>query len=191
MSDLIEAVKRGKRIERRHNPGVTRELKALEATLEPTELAPDAPAPRTSEVISELGPEPSTTALAAWNARLKGTPIVDVAHSLGLSIAAAKSLLNEVHAALRDDLKANLELNRELDLQRIDTLLAAYYQPAKEGDIDAARLILKALSARAELTGAAAPKASHTVGGPQNVLVWIQSQLPSINRLVDSLPLPP
>lgn len=188
MSDLIEALKRGKVVQRRHNPGVTTALKALQATLEPTELTPDAPAPKTQDMIADLGAEPSTTALAAWNSRLNGTPIIDVAHKMGLSIQAAKSLLNEVHAALRDDLKANLELNRELDLQRIDSLLAAYLEPAKTGDIDAARLVLKALAARAELTGAAAPKASHQAAGPQNVLVWIQSQLPSINRLVDSLP---
>lgn len=189
MSDLIEALKRGKRLERRHNPKVTAQLKALEGTLERTQLAPDAPAPRTDAIIADLGPEPSSEALAAWNARLNGEPIVDVAHKLGLSIKAAKSLLNEVHEALRDDLKANLELNREMDLQRIDGLLASYYRPAKEGDIDAARLVLKALQARAELTGAAAPKASHQAQGPQNVLVWIQNQLPNINRIVDSLPL--
>jgi hypothetical protein len=47
-------------------------------------------------------------------------PIVDVAHQLGVSIEAAKELIREAHAAIAEDLKENLEVNRKLDMARID-----------------------------------------------------------------------
>jgi len=156
--------------------------------LERTELTPDAPAPQLQALIADQGPEPTTEALKAWDARVNGAPIVDVAHSLGVSLKLAKSLINEVHAAIGEDLRANLELNRALDLQRIDGLISSYYPAAREGDEGAASICLKALSHRAKLTGAEPQPQPTRDTNPTNVLVWIQNQLPNINRLVDALP---
>jgi hypothetical protein len=157
-----------------------------------TQLAPDAPAPRVNGVVARHGSEPTNEALRAWEARVKGAPIVDVAHTLGMSIEGAKKLIQEVHDAVHEDLKANLELNRQLDLDRIDHLIGSYYGPAREGDHDSANVVLKCLAQRSKLTGIE-PMPDPGRSNPQNVLVWIQNQLPSINRIVDSLPceLPP
>jgi hypothetical protein len=151
-------------------------------------LSPDAPAPRLSDKIAELGIEPTTLALEAWAARVRGAPIIDLAHAMGVSIKDAKALIKEVHDAIHEDLKENLSLNRQLDLDRIDGLLSSYYPQAKAGDTESANVVLRALKARASLVGLEAPPdpgRSH----PENVMIWIQNQLPQINRLVDSLPL--
>jgi hypothetical protein len=153
-----------------------------------TELEPDAPAPQLAQVVAEHGADPTEMALCAWEARVNGAPIVDVAHELGLSIGAAKVLIKEAHAAIFEDLKENLNLNRQLDLDRVDGILRTYYPLAKAGDTDAANVTMKALGHRAKLVGLEAPPDPGR-SNPQAVLVWIQNQIPSINKLVDALPL--
>jgi hypothetical protein len=39
-------------------------------------------------------------ALKAWDKRINGESILDVAHEFGLSIEAAKQLIKEAHAAI-------------------------------------------------------------------------------------------
>lgn len=154
---------------------------------EPEQLAPDAPAPQLGELVAEYGSEPTARALAAWEQRLNGESIIEVAHNLGLKIETAKILLREVHDAVAEDLKQNLELNRSLDLARIDALLAAHYPRAKAGKVRSAQLVLRCLERRAKLVGIE-PLPDPGRSQPQNVLIWLQGQLPSINRIVDSLP---
>ena len=154
-----------------------------------TELAPDAPAPRTREMIQERGYELSTRATEAWAARLEGRPIVDVAHEMGVSLETAKALIKEAHAAIAEDLKEALDLNRQLDLGRIDGLLQSYYPTARQGDIDSANVVLKCLSHRAKLTGIEPPPQPGRTNEPQSVLIWIQNQMPAINKIVDALPI--
>jgi hypothetical protein len=153
-----------------------------------TALAPEAPAPRLQEVIGNQGYEATERALGAWNARIQGTPIVDVAHELGISIDLCKKLIKDVNQAIHEDLKENIDLNRQLDLQRIDGLLQTYYPQARQGDTDSAAVVIRALQHRSKLTGVEPlpdPGRSH----PTNVLMWINAQMPNINKLVDSLPL--
>jgi hypothetical protein len=151
-------------------------------------LAPDAPAPRLGELIAAEGEEPTAQALQAWDARVNGAPIIDVAHQLGVSIELAKHLINEVHAAIREDLKANLELNRNIDLHRIDQLILSYLPAAKAGDDKSATIVLKALAHRARLTGSEPGPEPVKSGHIENVQAWIVNVLPSINRLVDDMP---
>jgi hypothetical protein len=160
----------------------------VKAKFRRTELAPEAPAPELDRVVAEHGAEPTAEALVAWQQRIRGEPIVDVAHEMGLSIAAAKALIREAHDAIAEDLKANLNLNRELDLQRVDGVLKAFYGDACRGDVDSAQITLKALAHRAKLTGVE-PLPDPGRSNPANVLVWVQNQLPAINKIVDALPL--
>jgi len=150
-----------------------RKYPALQSIDKRATLAPAAPAPQTQALIATNGQ----------------APIIDVAHQLGVSIELAKKLINEVHAAIYEDLKANLDLNRQLDLARVDSLIQSYLPPAKGGDPDAAAIILRCLQHRAKLTGQEPEPAPTRNGGAQNVMIWLQTQLPSINRIVDSLPL--
>jgi hypothetical protein len=153
-----------------------------------SELAPDAPAPRLGELVAQNGSEPTARALAAWEGRLQGQPIIDVAHTLGVSIESAKALIKEVHQAIAEDLKDNLEINRSLDLARIDGLLAAHYPRAKAGKVKSSQLVLRCLERRAKLTGIEPVPEHGPNKQPQNVLIWLQAKLPSISQLVDSLP---
>jgi hypothetical protein len=159
---------------------------------EPEPLSPDAPAPRLGELVAQYGEKPTARALAAWEERLNGVPIIDVAHHLGVSIESAKSLIREVHQALAEDLKEALEVNRTLDLARIDALLAAHMPRAKAGKVKSAQLVLRCLERRTKLIGLE-PLPAPSRGNSQSVLIWIQEKLPSINALVNTLPaeLPP
>ena len=118
-----------------------------------TPLSPDAPAPRFHGVLKDRGSELTEKALEAWDARISGVPIVDIAHAIGVSIALTKELIREVHEAIRDDLKDSLDLNRQLDLERCDGLLNTYYPRARAGDQDAAAVTLRAMQHRAKLVG--------------------------------------
>jgi hypothetical protein len=153
-----------------------------------TQMAQDAPAPAIQALVDKNGKIPTAKALEAWDARVRGARLVDLSHEMGISIESVKLLIKEAHDAIHEDLKANLEQNRQLDLDRIDGLLGTYYPAAKQGDPDCANVVLKCLAQRSKLTGIEPPPDPGR-SNPQNVLVWIQNQLPSINRLVDSLPL--
>jgi hypothetical protein len=153
-----------------------------------TVMAPDAPAPVTGALIAQRGQEPTARSLEAWAARVRGAPIVDVAHGMGISIESAKVLIREAHDAIAEDLKTNLDLNRQLDLDRVDGLLGTYYPAAKGGDPDCANVVIKCLQHRAKLNGLE-PQPDPGRSKPENVLIWIQNQLPSINRIVDAMPL--
>jgi hypothetical protein len=176
---------------KRRNPRSRPSLKEVDRA---TFLDPEStPAPRTEAQVAAHGLEPTEMALCAWERRVNGAPIVDVAHDLGLSIEASKALIREVHAAIRDDLKDALELNRQLDLDRVDGLLQTFYPQARAGNIESATITIRALQHRAKLVGLEPLPDPGRNQQPQNVLVWIQNQLPAINRIVDALPpeLPP
>jgi hypothetical protein len=156
----------------------------------PKKFSPEAGAPRLEALVERDGVDPTAKALAAWEARIKGSPMVDIAHAMGLSIDACKALIKEAHEAVRDDLKEALELNRTLDLERIDGLLASFYPAAREGHEESAYITLAALKHRAKLTGTEPGSLDRAFNNasPQSVLIWVQQALPSINKIVDALP---
>ena len=185
--ELIDAVE---------GPKEKRKAKAKPAPIRDAEkrtpLSPQAPSPRFNGVLAERGPELTKSALEAWSQRVAGTPVVDIAFGMGVSIELAKKLISEVHLAIASDLKDAIDLNRQLDLARVDGLIQSFYPIARAGDTDSAAVVLRCLQHRAKLTGIE-PLPDPGRSQPQNVLIWIQSQMPGINRLVDSLPaeLPP
>jgi hypothetical protein len=122
-------------------PGAKRVLKS-------TPLAPDAPTPHTNTLIQKNGALPTARALEAWAARVCGAAILDVAHEMGVLIEEARMLIAEAHADIAEDLKENVELNRQLDLARIDGLLVTYYPKAKSDDTDAAKLVIRCVQHR-------------------------------------------
>jgi hypothetical protein len=156
---------------------------------ESTGIAPDAPAPRLEKMAVNRGSEVTQRALSAYEARMKGSPVVDIAHALGVSIDVCKALLREAHDAVREDLKEALEMNRQLDLGRLDGLIKAYYEPATQGDSDSAYVVLAALKHRAKLTGLEAVSDPLRSKQPNNVMVWLNTALPAIDKIVKELPI--
>jgi hypothetical protein len=159
---------------------------------EAEELTPDTPAPRFQALVDSYGPGPCALALEAWQARMGGSSIIQVACQAGLSIPRAKELIREVYEAIAEDLKEAIDLNRALDLARIDTIIASHLPRAQSGKVKSAQLVLRCLERRTKLIGLE-PLPPPTQHNSQQVLVWIQEKMPSINLLVDSLPteLPP
>ena len=107
---------------------------------EPEKLDPDAPAPRLQKLVNEYGSGPCARALMAWQRRMMGDSIIEVARQVGLPIESAKELLREVHEAVAEDLKENLDLNRSLDLgaNRLDYRRAPAEGPGGQDQIIAA-----------------------------------------------------
>jgi hypothetical protein len=186
--DIEAAVAKALKARRNVRDGPPPSIRQLDKDLKPTGLAPDAPAPRLGAMIDTQGPELTREALAAWNRRIEGEAIVDIAHAMTMSIEGAKALINQAHAAIAEDLKDAVDRNRQLDLARIDGLLQTYYPRARQGDYDSANVVIKCMGHRAKLTGIEPLPAPHLSGQPQNVLIWIQQQLPTINKIVDALP---
>ena len=159
---------------------------------EPEPLAPDAPAPRLQQLVDEYGAGVCAKALEAWAARMGGSSIIEIAAGLGVSIPSAKALIRQVYEAVFEDLKENIDLNRQLDLGRIDALIAAHFPRAQAGKIKSSQLVLRCIERRSKLIGLE-PLPAPTQHNSQQVLIWVQEKLPSINALVNSLPteLPP
>lgn len=156
---------------------------------ERTEFTSDAPAPRLEAVVESQGPELTAEALSAWDQKLNGHALVDIAHEMKVSIETARYLIKQVQTAVQDDLKESVTQNRELDLQRIDRLIKTWYPAATGGDEAATNVMIKLLAQRAKLTGASNEQPELKTMQPQNVLVWIQNSLPGIQKIVDSLPI--
>jgi hypothetical protein len=91
--------------------------------------------------------------LEAWALRVVGMPIIEVAHHLDTTIQQAKVLIQQAHHAVAEDLKTNLALNRQLDLELIDGLLSQFYPAAKGGHLKSADAVLKLLGHQPKLTG--------------------------------------
>lgn len=159
---------------------------------EPEKLSPDAPAPRLQELVNEYGSGPCARALLAWQQRLMGSSIIEVATDLGLSIDAAKVLIRQVHEAVAEDLKENIDLNRSIDLARIDSLIAGHMPKAQAGKVKSAQLVLRCIERRAKLIGLE-PQPPPTRSASQSVMIWLETKMPAIHTIVDSLPveLPP
>jgi hypothetical protein len=154
-----------------------------------TELAAGAPAPKTQALIARVGEELSAAAIEAWGARVAGASILELAHRMGVTIEDARRLIKEAYEAVSEDLRENINLNRQLDLERIDHLISSHYAQALGGNAKAADVVLKLLAHRSKLTGIEPLPETAGRRQPESVLIWIQQQLPSINRIVDSLPL--
>jgi hypothetical protein len=181
LDDIVEELKAsmGARAVKRPQE---REIKRF-SVLDPKQ----APAPQIQAVIASQGAELFKQSINAWENRIRGVPIVDIAADMQISIETAKALIKQAQEAVSEDLKEALAVNRELDLARLDGLIRYWYPLACQGDEGAAGVVLKCVGQRAKLTGAEAlPEPGRQ--SPANVLVWIQNQLPSINRIVDSLP---
>lgn len=156
---------------------------------ERTPFTSDAPAPRLEAIVQAQGPDLAAEAISAWDQKVNGHGIIDIAHEMKVSIETARLLIRQVQEAITLDLKESVTQNRELDLARIDRLVRAWFPLACAGDEGAANVMVKLLAQRGKLTGANNEQPDAKSMQPQNILVWIQSQLPSINRIVDSLPI--
>jgi hypothetical protein len=131
----------------------------------------------------------TVTYLASMHCAL-GKP--EIAMQMGITVQTVKTLIDKVYKAVAEDLKEQLDLNRSIDLARIDDLLESHLPRAKQGKTKSAGVVLRCLERRAKLIGIE-PLPAPTQHHHTNVLAWINTQLPSINKLVDSLPpeLPP
>jgi hypothetical protein len=109
-------------------------------------------------MTSELAVRPDGLrgkALAAWR---QATALQ--LHAQGYSydeVAAAVGYANRgtawkaVHDALKDRVAANADVLRRLELMRLDTLQAAHWPGALEGDVKAAGVVLKVIAQRIRL----------------------------------------
>jgi uncharacterized protein YerC len=91
--------------------------------------------------------------LQALELRRQGRRYDEIAEALGVSLSSAWRL---VHRAYQRSLKhadGEAEMQRHLDLQRLDAALAAIWPAVKAGKLDAVDRLVSILSRRARLLG--------------------------------------
>ena len=143
----------------------------------------------------------------AWDFRIDGCSVREIAQKLGISYAQAWRLVQLAYTDPGIRLSETAEVARELDSARLDQLIRAYLPLAlntrtlaeriRNGEtitVDdaavsfaAAKILLETLGQRAKLFGLYI----HTKTGPgqakQDVFAWLQSVTPSIQRAVNDL----
>jgi transposase len=143
----------------------------------------------------------------AWDLRIDGCSVREIAQRLGISYAQARRLVQLAYTDPGIRLSETAEVARELDSARLDQLIRAYLPLAlntrtlaeriRNGEtitvedaavpFAAAKVLLETLSQRAKLFGLYI----HTKMGPgqarQDTLAWVQSVAPSIQRAVNDL----
>ena len=88
--------------------------------------------------------------------RRRGTSISEISDTMDLSVSSVRSCLKGAYAKLSMEHVA--EESRELELERIDEVMLAYYEKAIDGDEKAADIVFKAMDRRAKLLGLDAPE---------------------------------
>lgn len=94
----------------------------------------------------------------AWELRLAGHQITDIARKLGVSIPTASRDVSYAYEEYRRHMTEDAKEAARLDLLRLDALAAAYWKPAQGGDAKAAQILLKILQQREKIYGYAAPE---------------------------------
>jgi len=89
----------------------------------------------------------------ATEMRLEGYTYEEIGDALGIGRSAACRMVNRVLDNVIKNSLENVELLRELELMRCDKLQMAYWDQAMNGDLEAAKFIIKAMERRAKLSG--------------------------------------
>ena len=92
----------------------------------------------------------------AWELRVAGTGITEIARMLGISIAQASKDVSDSLKAYRQYCTEAVADAMTVDLNRLDALIEAHYEGAKT-DIKEAKLLLDLISQRQRIYGYAQP----------------------------------
>ncbi len=142
----------------------------------------------------------------AWDLRIDGCSVREVAERLGISYAQARRLVQLAYTDPGTRLSETAEVSRELDLARLDQLIRAYLPLAlntrtlaeriRNGEtisgediavpFAAAKIILETLSQRAKLFGLYNHAKLESGKDRQDLVAWVQSVAPSIHRIVNA-----
>jgi DNA-binding transcriptional regulator LsrR (DeoR family) len=143
----------------------------------------------------------------AWDLRIDGCSVREIAERLGISYAQARRLVQLAYTNPGMRLSETAEVARELDLARLDQLIRAYLPLALNNSVLAksvldgekvspedaavpfavAKIILETLNQRAKLHGLYIYAKLEPGQARQDVLAWVQSVAPSIQRAVNDL----
>ena len=94
---------------------------------------------------------------AALFARMGGKTYAQIADELGISIERASQLVEEALKAIKQETAEQAAKLKEIELARLDRLLAAIWPQTMKGDVQAIDRALKIMKRRAELLGLDAP----------------------------------
>jgi outer membrane PBP1 activator LpoA protein len=97
----------------------------------------------------------------AMRLRISGLTYRQIADELNCTVSTAHDLVMTELRQAREEASETREELRQIELDRLDGLQAAYYSAALEGDAQAAELCLKIAKHRASLVGIESPKEIH------------------------------
>ena len=176
-----------------------------------SEPEPAHGAERESSHASEaavMSPQTMELASSIWEMRKRGLSRYEVHRRLGIPMEAVDEMLAQFERHFYPDVGRMLQHYATLDDARLEDLLKAWMPVATGGPVERARLdkrgtvyteldsdlplkasaiVLGAIKNRIQLLAACRPEGAggKDGGGATNVLVWLQSVLPGIQKVVD------
>jgi len=155
-----------------------------------------------------MGPQTMELASSIWEMRKRGLSRYEVHRRLGIPMEAVDEMLAQFERHFYPDVGRMLQHYATLDDARLEDLLKAWMPVATGGPVERARLdkrgtvyteldsdlplkasaiVLGAIKNRIQLLAACRPEGAggKDGGGATNVLVWLQSVLPGIQKVVD------
>lgn len=96
--------------------------------------------------------------MKVWELRLSGQAQSEIAKQVGVSQMTISNDLGFMFEEYQRHYAEKAERAATIDLERIDKLISAYWQPAISGEIPAAEIVLKFLNHRGKIHGYTLPK---------------------------------
>jgi hypothetical protein len=85
--------------------------------------------------------------------RRAGHGYAEIGRRIGISRQGARALVIKAYEALSEDMKEETAKARDVEIDRNDAILAAWWDLAQQGDEKAANVVLKALAQRHKILG--------------------------------------
>jgi hypothetical protein len=153
--------------------------------------------------------ESLAVAAQIWRLLQDGYSCYEVAIQLGMETHKVKKLKEQCMEEFCDDIQSGVATERQLDLARLNDLWKHYSRIAKAVEVPvekengkgetytedewsysakAGDLCLRILEARSKIFGYAKPELSSQGVTNNHLLVWLKSEIPTIENMVSSMP---
>jgi hypothetical protein len=154
-----------------------------------------------------IGEEAAEIGLAIWKLRKEGNNLFEIHEQLELPLDVIRTCLEDFERRVSVDASRALEHYRILDDERIEGLLKVWLPIATGGPIKiekvragevfvesdydrplrASYFCLQAIERRVKILQASQPEATRNGQGSTQILVWLQSVLPNVQKLVGQI----
>jgi hypothetical protein len=172
---------------------------------------PNSARKRRQELIEAKGLSPERIAgleWEAWHQRTLGKPIYKIAQGMGVTISQVNVWLRDAMVQVQSRTQDLIELDKEIELQRTETLLEQYMpvalmddviveriragEPVQERDLEVpqhcAYVVMELIKLRCKIKGIMMSQAQESMIPAIDVMGWLQTQKEFIAKTVKDAP---